>query len=45
MAHYGDSFDVIPDSYDCVTLIGTIMAGAANEECFPELIRVVKPGI
>ena len=32
------------DCYDGVMVIGVIMPGGAPETCFPELIRVAKPG-
>ena len=37
-------FFFISDSYDSLTLIGVIAAGAVSHECFPEIIRIVKPG-
>ena len=42
--HVNISPVTVSDCYDCVTMVGAIMAGAASETCFPELIRVVKSG-
>ena len=38
-------FSLLPDRYDAVTGAGLLIDSHVNEDCFPELIRIVKPGI
>ena len=38
-------FSLVPDRYDAITGAGLLIDSHVNEDCFPELIRIVKPGI
>ena len=32
------------DTYDCITICGAFVPGHLKGDCFPELIRITKPG-
>ena len=36
---------MVAGTYDCLITLGAIAAGHIGEECFPEMMRVVKPGL
>ncbi|XP_072024765.1 methyltransferase-like protein 27 isoform X2 [Amphiura filiformis] len=39
-----NKLDIQDDTYDGLVLCGSLGQGHLNQECFPELIRIVKPG-
>ncbi|XP_072024759.1 methyltransferase-like protein 27 [Amphiura filiformis] len=39
-----NKLDINDDTYDGLVLCGALAQGHLNQECFPELIRIVKPG-